>query len=217
MAPVLTAAADQSSDEGQDVAFDLGSFSDAGANDADWTVDIDWGDSSSDTFDAASQGALGALNHTYADNGLYSVEVCVTDKDLATTARPFEITVANVAPTIALSGDASVDEGCPLQPDPRGLTDPGDDTVTEWTRATAGDGGSGDLPRRRRGDPHLCRRSGRLHHQRRPLDEDDTHLDCRQPRRARRQRQAPISLSGPATADEGDTETYSFVVSDPGA
>ena len=81
LAPVVTAAADQGSDEGQDVAFDLGSFSDAGANDADWTVDIDWGDSSSDTFDAALQGALGTLNHTYADDGLYSVEVCVTDKD----------------------------------------------------------------------------------------------------------------------------------------
>ena len=141
LAPVLTAAADQGSDEGQDVAFDLGSFSDAGANDADWTVDIDWGDSSSDTFDAALQGGLGALNHTYADDGLYSVEVCVTDKDLASDCATFEITVDNVAPTIALSGDASVDEGSLYSLTLGAVTDPGDDTVIEWI-VDWGDGGS---------------------------------------------------------------------------
>src|SRR5205823_6353223 len=40
VAPSVTAAANQSSDEGSAHSFDLGSFSDAGVNDGQWSVDV---------------------------------------------------------------------------------------------------------------------------------------------------------------------------------
>lgn len=111
VAPIVTAADDQSSDEGQEVAFDLGSFSDAGADDAPWTVDIDWGDSSSDNFDTSSQGGLGTANHTYADNGTYVVTVRVTDKDNDFDEESFEVTVSNLAPEVTAAADQGASSG----------------------------------------------------------------------------------------------------------
>src|SRR5918911_1321556 len=107
----MTAASDQSSDEGESHSFSLGSFSDPGANDAPWHVSIDWGDSHSDSFNTSSQGSLGSLNHTYADNGLYSVSVSVKDKDGATGSAGFQVTVHNVAPSVTAAADQSSDEG----------------------------------------------------------------------------------------------------------
>src|SRR5205823_319965 len=66
VAPSVHAAADQSSDEGANHSFSLGSFSDPGANDAPWHVVVDWGDGHSSNFDTSSQGSLGSLAHTYA-------------------------------------------------------------------------------------------------------------------------------------------------------
>ena len=57
VAPEVTAAADQASDEGESNCFDLGSFTDPG-DDADWTVDVDWGDGSDlSSFTTAQQAA----------------------------------------------------------------------------------------------------------------------------------------------------------------
>src|SRR5207237_1316686 len=49
--------------------------------------------------------SLGSLNHTYADNGLYTVSVDVTDKDGATGSASFHATVHNVAPTVTAATD----------------------------------------------------------------------------------------------------------------
>ena len=58
------------------------SFSDPGVNDANWSVDIDWGDSSTHTtFSAATQGAQTSQTHTYTAPGSYTATVSVTDKD----------------------------------------------------------------------------------------------------------------------------------------
>src|SRR5205814_4471651 len=79
--PTVTAAADQSSNEGESHSFSLGSFSDPGP-DSPWSVDVDWGDGSSHTtFSKTATGPLGSQSHTYADNGSYTVKVKVTDKD----------------------------------------------------------------------------------------------------------------------------------------
>src|SRR5205085_1727302 len=111
VAPSVTAAADQSSDEGASHSFSLGSFSDPGANDAPWHASVDWGDGHSDSFDTSSQGSLGSLSHTYADNGLYSVSVTVTDKDGASGSAGFQVTVHNVAPSVTAAADQSSNEG----------------------------------------------------------------------------------------------------------
>src|SRR5205085_902284 len=59
--PAVTAPADQTANEGAPTSFNLGSFSDLGANDNPWAVDVDWGDGSPHTtFNQAAPGSLGA-------------------------------------------------------------------------------------------------------------------------------------------------------------
>src|SRR5437868_6581223 len=112
VAPVVAGQFDQSSDEGQNKSFDLGSFTDKGVNDGPWPVDVNWGDGSSDTtFSSTSQGALGTKSHTYADNGSYTVTVSVTDKDGGTGTAQFTVTVANLAPQVAAAADQTATEG----------------------------------------------------------------------------------------------------------
>lgn len=58
------------------------SFTDPGVNDATWSVDINWGDGSTDTTtDAATQGGQPSQTHTYTTPGNYTASVTVTDKD----------------------------------------------------------------------------------------------------------------------------------------
>ena len=57
------------------------SFSDAGANDAPWAIDINWGDATAHTMASTNtQGAQGPFTHTYGP-GVFTVTVKVTDKD----------------------------------------------------------------------------------------------------------------------------------------
>ena len=67
VAPTVTGPADQAANEGASTAFNLGSFTDPGA-DSPWAVSVDWGDGSTDTtFNQAATGSLGTTSHTYAD------------------------------------------------------------------------------------------------------------------------------------------------------
>jgi PKD repeat protein len=72
VAPEVVAGADQTVDEGQEVHFS-GSFTDAGSADT-HTIAWDFGDgcTASDTL---------TPSHTYADNGIYTVTLTVTDDD----------------------------------------------------------------------------------------------------------------------------------------
>jgi PKD repeat protein len=54
------------------------------------------------------------LNHAYADNGSYVVDVCVTDDDGATACDAVTLTVTNVDPTVAGGPDTSGAEGSPV-------------------------------------------------------------------------------------------------------
>ena len=99
-APSVTPPADQSSHEGALTAFDLGSFTDAGA-DAPWGVTVEWGDGSAPTaFEVGGIGSLLTKSHIYDDNGSYEVTTRVTDKDGAAASATFEVSVTNVAPVI---------------------------------------------------------------------------------------------------------------------
>ena len=71
VAPIPNAGADQAVDEGATVSF-AGSFTDPGADTH--TIQWDFGDGSSDS------GSLTA-SHSYADNGVYTVTLTVTDDD----------------------------------------------------------------------------------------------------------------------------------------
>jgi hypothetical protein len=67
---------------GKSVTLDFG-FTDPGVNDADWGVDIDWGDGSTDTtYSAGLQGTQSQQSHLYYGAGSWTVGADVTDKDL---------------------------------------------------------------------------------------------------------------------------------------
>jgi hypothetical protein len=58
------------------------SFSDPGANDFPWNVNVAWGDGSTDVnYNAMTQGAQSSQSHTYNVPGMYTATVGVTDKD----------------------------------------------------------------------------------------------------------------------------------------
>src|SRR5262249_11778069 len=109
--PVVSPAANQNATEGTAAAIDLGSFSDVGQNDTPWHVSISWGDSSTDHFDPSTQGSLGSLAHTYADNGSYSVAVTVTDKDGGSGSSSFLVSVANANPVVVAAPNQNAVEG----------------------------------------------------------------------------------------------------------
>ena len=100
----MTAPANQSSDEGENKSFNLGSFSDPGP-DSPWAVDVNWGDGSAHTtFTETATGPVTALtiaakSHAYGDNGAYTVTVKVTDKNHDFDSKTFTVNVANKAPT----------------------------------------------------------------------------------------------------------------------
>ena len=130
VAPTVTAPTDQSSNEGDNASFSLGSFADPGA-DSPWAVDVNWGDGSSHTtFSKTATGSLGSQSHTYADNGSYTVTVKATDKDGASDSKTFKITVANVSPTITSATFAGSSVGCGTNNATLNVTftDPGADT-----------------------------------------------------------------------------------------
>src|SRR5262249_26484998 len=70
--PSVTPAALQSANRNVSTPLDLGSFTAPGA-DGPWTVSVNWGDSTSDSFTVTSAGPLGTRAHTYATKDLFTV------------------------------------------------------------------------------------------------------------------------------------------------
>ena len=96
VAPVVSAGADDTIDEG-DTFSGGGSFTDPGADT--WTATVNYGDGSG-TNPLALVGKTFSLSHLYADNGSFTVTVCVTDDDGGMGCDSLLVTVNNVAPTI---------------------------------------------------------------------------------------------------------------------
>ncbi|MDQ3857750.1 MAG: PKD domain-containing protein, partial [Actinomycetota bacterium] len=105
VAPSVVSAGAQAAVEGQAKAFDLGSFSDPGAEGS-WSVIVNWGDGSpSETFSVSAAGSLGTRQHTYATPGSKTVTVTVSD-GTASGAQSFSVSVApadSTAPTTSAS------------------------------------------------------------------------------------------------------------------
>jgi hypothetical protein len=94
--PNVTAAANQTAVEGTGQSFNLGSFCDPDGSP--WNVDVNWGDSTSDTtFSTGSAGTLTAQNHTYSEEGKYTVTVTVTDGTNLSGSATFQVTVSDPA------------------------------------------------------------------------------------------------------------------------
>jgi PKD repeat protein len=91
--------------------------------------------------------ASGSLmpQHIYADNGDYTVTLTVTASDGVWLSDWLAVSVTNVAPTLTLSGDATVAEGATYTLGLSATGDPGTDTISQWT-VTWGDGAVEDVP-----------------------------------------------------------------------
>ena len=107
VAPTVAAGTDATIDEGGTFTR-TGSFTDPGTDS--WTATVDYGDGSGAAVVLNADKTF-ALNHSYADNGTFTITVCVKDDDLGAGQDSLVVTVVNVAPTVAAGTDATVDEG----------------------------------------------------------------------------------------------------------
>jgi hypothetical protein len=109
------------------------------------TVTVDWGDGSTSqatgTIENEEPDATldFSADHTYGDNGTFSVTVCVDDDDTQTCAPAFDVQIDNVDPTTAINeDDATTINGTPTIIGQIGepiefsgrSTDPGSDDLT---------------------------------------------------------------------------------------
>ena len=129
--PELLVAPDQTIDEGTELSItDIGSFTDPGFDNPlneggetseRFTFAVDWGDGSDVDSGPATIDVPGSVGmptagsfdgaHTYADNGIYTVNVTVSDDDGGSTTETFAVTVNNVTPTLVAAGDQTTSEG----------------------------------------------------------------------------------------------------------
>jgi len=153
IAPTLTAT-QQSIVEGAAYSGTLASFSDPGADDTHAAV-VDWGDGSPSEAAAVDQGAGQVTgSHTYADDGVFTVTVTVTDSDGGVGEVEFQAAVSNAAPQVVPGADQVLVEGDLLSTTLATFSDPGvEDThtaVVDWgddspSEAAAVDQGAGQV------------------------------------------------------------------------
>ena len=128
--PTIAISGNAHTPEGAIYFLALGAITDPGTDTvSQWTVH--WGDGQSSSYNAG-----GLKSHIYADGpSLASITVDLTDEDGTFTnrANPLVVTVDNVPPTIALTGNATVNEGSSYSLTLGAITDPGPDTVTGYT------------------------------------------------------------------------------------
>ncbi|MCX2982601.1 hypothetical protein EYC98_17195, partial [Halieaceae bacterium IMCC14734] len=108
IAPVVDAGSGGLVDEGGTFSS-TGSFTDPGTDT--WTATVDYGDGSGEQVLTLNPDKTFALNHSYSDNGIYSVTVSVSDDDSGVGDAITAVTVNNVAPTVDAGAGGAIDEG----------------------------------------------------------------------------------------------------------
>ena len=136
VAPSVDAGGDATIDEGSSFSG-AGSFSDPGADT--WSATVDYGDGAGPVALSLNPDKTFSLSHTYAQDGSYTVTVVVGDDDESGTDTA-TVTVDNVAPTVEVGNDATIDEGGTFSQG-GSFSDPGADT---WSATV--DYGDGDGP-----------------------------------------------------------------------
>ncbi|MBX3425655.1 MAG: PKD domain-containing protein [Pirellulales bacterium] len=139
-------------DPGFDNPLNAGNAANGGEVEETFTgVSIDWGDGTpivpvtvfprvSGSPGVPTTAGLVHAPHTYADNGLYTVTVQLSDDDGPVVSRTFQIQVNNVAPTLTLTTvEYVINEGQTLViPDLAAFTDPGFDNPLNAGNAANG-------------------------------------------------------------------------------
>ena len=92
VAPTVEAGDDQTVDEGQLVSLDPASFDDDGVPDTHTAV-IDWGDGTWDNGTVDQDADTVSGSHVYADNGVYTGTLTVTDDEGASASDTITVTV----------------------------------------------------------------------------------------------------------------------------
>ncbi|MGQ0639840.1 MAG: PKD domain-containing protein [Gemmatimonadaceae bacterium] len=139
-APVPNAGADKTIVVNRSSPF-TPTFTDAGSADANWTYTVRWGDGTSITRTATSQGTQASLSHAYNTAGTFTRRLTVTDKDGGTAFDEATITVVpNQAPTASINGPYAGNEGTTVVFSSAGTSDPNGDLLTYTWRF--GDGGT---------------------------------------------------------------------------
>jgi uncharacterized delta-60 repeat protein len=127
VAPTLAISGAASVNEGDGYTLNLSSSDPGPDTISGWT--INWGDSTE-----IVSGNPTSVSHTYADgDASYTITATATDEDGTFAAgNTVAVTVHDVAPTLAISGAASVNEGAVYT---LSLTssDPGTDAISQWT------------------------------------------------------------------------------------
>ena len=93
--------------EGEDLHV-VGLYHD-NAPDSPYTSSVDWGDGTTEPGTITELGALGlvAAAHTYPDDGIFALEICVTDGGSHSGCSTLEVDVANAVPDV--NDDSDVD------------------------------------------------------------------------------------------------------------
>ncbi len=111
--PSVEAGPDDSGSEGSTISLSPATFTDPEPGDA-HTSTINWGDGTPDEVgflqDFGGSGTV-AGDHVYADNGVYTVTVTVTDNHGASGSDTFTATISNIAPIVDSGSSFTVDEG----------------------------------------------------------------------------------------------------------
>ncbi len=126
VAPTLTISGAATVNEGSTYTLNL-SRTDPGVDTiTQWL--INWGDGNSQTV----PGNPSTVTHVYADGSVSRIiSATATDEDGTFSSNSINVNVLNVAPTLTISGAASVNEGSTYTLN-LGRTDPGQDTITQW-------------------------------------------------------------------------------------
>src|SRR5207302_1685587 len=213
VAPSIVISGNASVNEGSSYSLTLGAVSDPGTDTVSSYV-VHWGDGHSDTYSSN-----GAKSHTYADgpsDHAITVDQIGRAASRLDRANALSVHVNNVAPSIAISGNATVNEGSSYSLTLGAVSDPGTDTVSSYV-VHWGDGQS-DTYGSNGAKSHTYADGPSDHAITVDLvDEDGSYLDRANALSVHVNNVAPTAhLTGDATAEEGTTHTYSYTVSDPG-
>ena len=121
-------------------------FTDDGTNDT-HTASVDWGDLAGGPASLTESGGSGSLNatHSYADPGIYTVRVTLTDDDLGTDERTATV-VVNSPPEVDAGGPYAGLEGAPMALGATASDADGDGLTIAWSFSTAAGPGTVCIP-----------------------------------------------------------------------